>query len=540
MLKEILENISIELKPQDFKTVLAKDFTASIIENCGVDLDKIYAPLNSLQIEKIVENTYNIYQKIFASSILSQENKILASNVIMGKIFERWINSDVAELFFIKIQAKFTPAQLASAIFDYATEWKKYKWLINFFVTHKQIFPHSNKKIRTIGIYYTRIFNGGVEKFLSLIIPIYIKLGYRVILFTDVLNLELEFSLPPQSEFFERVNFSTSRTETLRRLNEFSRLLEKYSVDLLISHMRAMDFSPFVQFLFCKLSGIKIAMELHGSIKHEDFQFPKALSYKISDAVIVLSKTRMEFLRNLGVRTYYIPNPIILDNAEFGGRESEKISNTILWVGRISSDKNFSAVVPIMKEVVAKIPTAKLKILGAAGNSITLKKFLESIKNNNLESNIKLCGFHTDIKKFYETADVMLNTSPHEGWSLSIAESKFYELPLVLYELPDNELTSDGKGYISVAQGDYHAAAQAIIKILTNSEFRRKLSIQARESLQPFLNYDIDGAWQKVFGDLENNLPQFLHNLNNEQIQNILLEEIFKLQQKVKNLKSKT
>jgi glycosyltransferase involved in cell wall biosynthesis len=273
-------------------------------------------------------------------------------------------------------------------------------------------------------------------------------------------------------------------------------------------------------------------MQLHGSIMHEDFRFPKALSYNLSNAVVVLSKMRREFLKNFGVNAHYIPNPIIVDAANFAGRDAKKSSNVILWVGRISPDKNPAAVVAIMKEVVKKIPSAKLKILGAADNKTNLENFKNLIKENQLAENIELCGYHTDTKNFYEQADVLLNTSPHEGWSLVIAESKFYESPLVLYELPDNELTQDGKGYISVAKGDSYAAAQAIIKILTDTDFRRKLSAQARESIQPFLNYDIGGAWQRFFDDLENDFSENLRDSANAQIQNILLEEIFKLQSK--------
>ena len=537
MLKEIIADIPVELPLQNLKIVLPKDFVDFVYEKSRVNLEKIYAPLTSAEIESIVENTRYAYEKIFASSLLTPENKILATNLILEKLFERWINSDVPELFFIKIQEKFTPAQISAAIFKYALTWKRYKRLTEFFTAHAKIFPRQNKKIRTIGIYYTRLFNGGVERFISLIVPLYIKLGYRVILFTDILKQEQEFSLPPQSEFFERVNFSTPRNSTLRRLEEFSNLLKKFNVDLLVSHMRAPDFPPFVQFLFCKLSGIKIVMELHGALKHEDFRFPKALSYTLSDGVVVLSKARTQFLKNLGVRAYYIPNPLNLNAADFQGRNTEKISKTVLWVGRISADKNPSAVVPIMKEVAAKIPDAKLKILGAPSNNAFMQKFKNLIKENNLESNIEFCGYHTETEKFYETADVMLNTSPHEGWSLVIAESKFYELPLVLYELPDNELTQDGKGYVAVAQGDYRKAAQAIIKILTDSEFRRKLSAKARESIQPFLNYDIGGAWQQLFDDLEKDSTSTPHNSDNEQIQKLLLEEIFKLQQQLKSTK---
>lgn len=534
MLKEIIADIPVELPLQNLRNVLPQDFTAFIFEKCGVNLEKIYEPLTPAEIESVVENTRYVYEKIFASSMLAQENKIIAANLIFGKLFERWKNSDVAELFFIKMQAKFTAAQLASAIFAYANDWAKYKWLTKFFTAHKEIFPRQNKKIRTIGIYYTRLFSGGVERFISLIIPLYIQRGYRVILFTDFSKPEIEYELPPQSEFFERVNFSTPRGGTLRRLEEFSNLLKKFDVDLIVSHMRAMDFSPFVQFLFCRLAGVKILMQLHGSIVHADFRFPNALSYGLSDAIVSLSRTRRDFLENLGVRAYYVPNPITLGAANFAGRNTKKISNTILWVGRISADKNPLAAISVMKKVVEKIPNAKLKILGSAENQAVLDKFRNTIKANALESNVELCGYHTNIKNFYEQADVILHTSPHEGWSLVIAESKFYELPLVLYELPDNELTRDGKGYVSVAQGDSYAAAQAIIKILTDAEFRRKLSAGARESIQPFLNYDIGGAWQRIFDDLESEALENLRENSNAEIQNFLLEEIFKLQLQLK------
>mgnify|MGYP002621726197 CR=1 FL=1 len=534
MLKEIIADIPVELPLQNLKNILPQDFINFISEKCGVNLEKIYEPLTSAEIENVVETAHYVYEKIFASSMLTPESKIVATDLIFGKLFERWKNSDTPELFFIKIQAKFTPAQIVNAIYHYAVDWQKYKWIINFFAAHKQIFPRQNKKIRTVGIYYTRLFSGGVERFISMIIPTYIQLGYRVILFTDIQLPKQEFPLPPQSEFFERVNFSTSRLATLRRLEEFSTLLKKYNVDLLISHMRAKDFPVFVQLLFCRLEGVKIAMQLHGSIMHEDFRFPKALSYSLSDAMTVLSKTRKTFLENFGLRAYYIPNPINLDAANFGGRDTKNFSNIILWVGRIAADKNPFAALAIMKRVVKKIPTAKLKIIGAAENPSFLEKFRNAIQTNGLEENVELCGYHTNIKNFYEQADVLLNTSPHEGWALVIAESKFYELPLVLYELPDNELTQDGKGCISVAQGDSYAAAQAIIKILTDTDFRRKLSIQARESIQPFLNYDIGGAWQRLFDDLEKDSTENLRDSGNSQIQSILLEEIFKLQQQVK------
>lgn len=50
------------------------------------------------------------------------------------------------------------------------------------------------------------------------------------------------------------------------------------------------------------------------------------------------------------------------------------------------------------------------------------------------------------------------------------------------------------------------------------------------------MNYDIGGAWQKLFEELENNESSNFHSLENEEAQNILLEENFLLQQQVNYL----
>lgn len=539
MLKEILENapINLMMSETEINNTLTNEINSLIYEKCNVNLICEYDSLTSKEISEIVEVTYAVYKKILTNSIIAPENKIRVANSVMKVLFEVCKKTSNAELFFIKIFQKFTPAQIVSAVFLYAGTWKNYKWIINFFAAHKQIFPQKNTPIHTIGIYYPRIFNGGIERLLSLIIPAYMQMGYRVVLFNDISNPQIEYSLP-QSEDFKRVVFSSPRHSTFFRLQELAELIIKYKVDLFISHYRGRDFPPFVQLLFCKLLGVKTILGLHASINFPEFRFPMLFSYHIADAVTVLSRTRRDFLKNFGINAYYIPNPTVIENLkQFKGRNPKKVSNTILWVGRIDQiEKNIFAVVPIMKEVVSKIPNAKLKIIGTYDNKNVFKTLQELIHKNNLESNIEFCGYHTDVQPFYEAADVMLNTSPNEGWSLVIAESKFYELPLVLYELPDNEFTRDGKGYISVPQGNFQAAAKALINILTDEKLRVQMSLKARESIQPFLNYDIGGAWKKIFEELEYNESSNFHSFETEQAQNILLEEIFNLQQKINSL----
>ena len=67
---------------------------------------------------------------------------------------------------------------------------------------------------------------------------------------------------------------------------------------------------------------------------------------------------------------------------------------------------------------------------------------------------------------------------------------------------------------------------------MTDTEFRCKLSAEARESIQPFIDYDIAGAWQKIFDDLDNDVPVPPHSVENEKIQTMLVKEIW--QEKIK------
>ncbi len=189
--------VKFEMTLSDFKATLSEEIISTIFDKTGLSVSVPNVDFDSAEIGKIVGAVSDIYKKVSANTKLSPQYKIFVMNFVMAKMFELWKNSSNAELFFIKLSKKFTPAQIVAALNDYTGELSKYTWAIDFFVSHKNIFPQKNSKIRTIGVYYTRFFSGGIERVLSLLIPIYIRQGYRVILFTDLSYPEMEYPLPP-------------------------------------------------------------------------------------------------------------------------------------------------------------------------------------------------------------------------------------------------------------------------------------------------------------------------------------------------------
>ena len=187
MLKEIMANIPIA-KPftiQELQQNLTRDFVVIVNEMTGVDVTKNSSTFTSFDMEKIISAVRQVYGKIFESAIVASELKIFIANSLLCRLFELWKNSATPELFFIKIRQNFTPAQIVAALELYNSILENQNWVLKFFYEHKNIFPRKSGKIRTIALYYTRIYSGGIERFLSTIIPIYIQMGYRVVLFTD-------------------------------------------------------------------------------------------------------------------------------------------------------------------------------------------------------------------------------------------------------------------------------------------------------------------------------------------------------------------
>ena len=199
MLKELFANVPIarNFTPQELDTTLTRDFILLIREKTSVDLGKGIPQLDAKKISEIVAVTKNACEKILASKIANMDMKKFIAISMLGKFMELLRHYPDPVTFFKLIQQNFTPAQISAALSSYLNNADNLNWLTNFFRTNPQLFPTQNKKIRTVSLYYRRIYGGGVQRSLSIIIPIYLEMGYRVVLFTDEYKPELEYPLPP-------------------------------------------------------------------------------------------------------------------------------------------------------------------------------------------------------------------------------------------------------------------------------------------------------------------------------------------------------
>lgn len=340
------------------------------------------------------------------------------------------------------------------------------------------------KKIRKIGIFYHRIYDGGVQRVISLQIPQFLEMGFKVVLFTEEIKEELEYNLLSTTE---RVilpsSFKHGRGAKLRKY------LKEHNVDLLIYHA-AHSNNLFFDGLVTKSLGIRFCITSHeictlfllDKCRHLS-QFP--FFYHIADALVVLNTMDLKFYSAMGIPTFYIPNPIQSLPLTPKTIRPNDVKN-LVWIAQLDQfQNNYIEALKIFKLVCEKIDDVVCHIVGR-GETADVGYITNYVKTNRLENKIIYEGFTTNLEKFLSTADVQLITSSFECFPMNLIEAKQYGIPVVLYELPYVELIKDQKGIISVPQHSVKEAAEAIIELLRNDSKREALSLASEQSLETF------------------------------------------------------
>lgn len=151
-------------------------------------------------------------------------------------------------------------------------------------------------------------------------------------------------------------------------------------------------------------------------------------------------------------KIYYVPGVGIdlhkFSNISVNKEEKRKElgvpDNAVLLIsaGELNENKNHEIVIRAFNELKAK---DIYYIIAGSGNK---KEFLENlIKSFNLEKNIKLLGYRTDMPQLYAVSDIFVFPSLREGLSVALMEAMASGLAVVCSRIRGNtDLTDEDKG----------------------------------------------------------------------------------------------
>jgi len=371
--------------------------------------------------------------------------------------------------------------------------------------------------IRTIGIYYYRYNIGGAQRVISQLIPIFIELGYRVVLLTGEPATHADLQLPSG---VDRVILPTGDHKAMHgyqpRAIALLAAIHKYDIDLLSYHAAGAQELLF-DLILAKLTGVRFVVTSHEHAFQTWMRMTNQSEvahylFRLVDLVTVLSRVDETYYKALNIPVQFVPNPVPVQAAETDFSQID--TNLVTWIGRLrSGTKNYSAAIDMMRELVSIVPAAHLRIVGPEITPGAINQLNQMVLENGLADCVEVCGPSSSIETEYQRASVCILTSASESFPLVVVESKSHGVPLVMFELPYIETVRQSMGgVIAVQQRDTSAMAREVADILLNDDKRKMLSAAARDSLVVWESPALASVWQHVIlqvesGEVDSGIP---------------------------------
>ncbi len=177
-----------------------------------------------------------------------------------------------------------------------------------------------------------------------------------------------------------------------------------------------------------------------------------------------------------------------------------RLTPYILSVGALKSRKGYLGSIKAFVAVAKKIENLNYVIIGQGEELNYAGELKNIIRENNLEKRVFFVSSGVDdneLLRFYRNAELFVLTPleerhQFEGFGIVYLEAAASGLPIVAtYDSGATSATKEGYNTILVPQNDPQKTADAIIKILSDKEFKNSLSKNSLEWTKEF-------SWGKI------------------------------------------
>lgn len=159
-----------------------------------------------------------------------------------------------------------------------------------------------------------------------------------------------------------------------------------------------------------------------------------------------------------------------------------------LTVSRLVAVKNIEMQIKALANIIKQYPNIELWIVGDGEEKEKLQDLCYVLC---VMCYAKFLGWQNDLSKYYEQADVFLLTSNSEGWGMAAIEAASYGLPIIMTDVGcAGEAIVDGKSGIVIPDSDQSKLEENMVKLINNTELRKKLGEGARKAANNLLNLE--------------------------------------------------
>lgn len=320
---------------------------------------------------------------------------------------------------------------------------------------------------------------GGAEVFTHEVTKSWVSMGHEVTLFTA------KFPKCKNRETLDGVKIIRSGGKYsvyLQARKHYSEFFKHQNFDLIVDEINT---RPFFAHTFKENNEHSIALihqlareywfyEAHYPINVLGYFLENKWLQKFTDVpTLTVSNSTYRDLLALGLRQVSIV-PEGLNFEPLAELPQKSKHPTIVYAGRLTRAKRPIDALKAFKKVKEKLPAAELWIIGDG----PVRPKLEQISG----SGVRFYGqiSTAERRRLIQQSWVLVNPSVREGWGLNIIEANALGVPTVAYSVPglrdsvQNNITG-----LLVKSGDFTALADGLLELLTDSERRAGLSLNA-------------------------------------------------------------
>ncbi|OGU60704.1 MAG: hypothetical protein A3K31_00140 [Ignavibacteria bacterium RIFOXYA12_FULL_35_25] len=236
----------------------------------------------------------------------------------------------------------------------------------------------------------------------------------------------------------------------------------------------------------------KIIFHFHGT-KFPNNYFNKLIWKQFKNKVIIIAnslhtkkiiKDRLKINTNISI----IPNLIDLHEFKF----IERVYNngerfTVTFAGRFDKGKNIDLILATAKTLIHYDDEIEFLLVGDGPEKGNIER---QIKENQLESVVKILPFTKEILEIYYRSHLFIFTSLYESFGNVVAEAVLTGLPILCYKIPAlTELINDD--FFFIENQDPNFVAEKIIEFKKNYMLVNQRLKKVFSYLSEYLNNEI-------------------------------------------------
>ena len=175
--------------------------------------------------------------------------------------------------------------------------------------------------------------------------------------------------------------------------------------------------------------------------------------------------------------------------------------NKIVYLGRISPEKEPQEAIKIFAKARKKLPDLHLDFYGYVSDEATNESMVAYSKELGVDTAIHYHGYQSEdeLAKALGTAAAMLSVSSSEAFGMNILQALSYGVPVIGYNVkygPKLLVENGVNGYL-VPTGESKAAADSLVKLLTSTEAGHTWPEMVQAAYRQSQTFSADAAWKQ-------------------------------------------